>query len=213
MLDWLDRALTADLVVTSGGPVSASGQTVPMKEEVGRDIVEQLPGARGAHQLALPEVDGRRPRRRGGDRGPRRRHLLRGQPRTAPRPAAAADSSAGWPRSPAARSSRRTSRRSTTSRSATSSPFRGSMPRCGCWSSAPSRTAPTRTGCCWCIAATTPANSNTKLVDIFDVYLPAGTEPVGDRTGADVAGPVAVGRGAFAGAADGGGSAAEHPWT
>jgi putative ABC transport system permease protein len=43
---WLDRALTADLVVTSGGPVSSTGQTDSMKEEVGRDIVNQLPGAR-----------------------------------------------------------------------------------------------------------------------------------------------------------------------
>jgi putative ABC transport system permease protein len=43
---WLDRALTADLVITSGGPVSATGQTTSMKEDVGRDIVKQFPKAR-----------------------------------------------------------------------------------------------------------------------------------------------------------------------
>jgi putative ABC transport system permease protein len=46
VLDWLDHALTADLVVTSGGPVSATGQTMSMKEEVGGEIVKQIPGAR-----------------------------------------------------------------------------------------------------------------------------------------------------------------------
>ena len=49
VLGWLDRALTADLVVTSGGPVSATGQTMAMNEEVGDEIVAHDPGgARGA---------------------------------------------------------------------------------------------------------------------------------------------------------------------
>jgi putative ABC transport system permease protein len=46
VVGWLDRTLTADLVVTAGGPVSATGQTVSMKEDVGRRIIEQIPGAR-----------------------------------------------------------------------------------------------------------------------------------------------------------------------
>jgi putative ABC transport system permease protein len=47
VMSWLDRALTADLVVTSGGPVSATGQTLEMSQKVADEIVAQFPGARG----------------------------------------------------------------------------------------------------------------------------------------------------------------------
>jgi putative ABC transport system permease protein len=46
VMGWLQRAVTADLIVTSGGPASATGQTMAMKEGVGRDIERYLPGAR-----------------------------------------------------------------------------------------------------------------------------------------------------------------------
>jgi putative ABC transport system permease protein len=46
VMGWLQRSVTADLIVTSGGPVSATGQTMAMKESVGRDLAHDLPGTR-----------------------------------------------------------------------------------------------------------------------------------------------------------------------
>jgi putative ABC transport system permease protein len=46
VMGWLERAVTADLIVSSGGPVSSTGQTMPMKETVARRIEQLIPGAR-----------------------------------------------------------------------------------------------------------------------------------------------------------------------
>jgi putative ABC transport system permease protein len=44
--DWVDRSVMGDLFVTSGGPLSASGQIVPMRDDLGPRIEAALPGAR-----------------------------------------------------------------------------------------------------------------------------------------------------------------------
>lgn len=44
--DWVDRCVMGDLFVTSGGPLSSSGRTSPMREEVGARIEEAFPGLR-----------------------------------------------------------------------------------------------------------------------------------------------------------------------
>lgn len=46
ILSWLERAVTADLVLTSGGPVSSTGQTMPMPESILAELQRELPGAR-----------------------------------------------------------------------------------------------------------------------------------------------------------------------
>ncbi|MBV8267348.1 MAG: hypothetical protein JO252_13555 [Planctomycetaceae bacterium] len=43
---WLDRCPAGDLFVTSGGPLSASGQTLAMREDVGNEIERSFPGTR-----------------------------------------------------------------------------------------------------------------------------------------------------------------------
>lgn len=43
---WVDTCIAGDLFVTSGGPLSASGQTLPMRDEVGPLIEFTAPGAR-----------------------------------------------------------------------------------------------------------------------------------------------------------------------
>lgn len=43
---WLDASVTADLFVTSGGPFSANGQTVLMKESVLDELKDEFPGLR-----------------------------------------------------------------------------------------------------------------------------------------------------------------------
>jgi putative ABC transport system permease protein len=44
ILAWLDRSVTADLILTSGGPISTSGQAIPMSDEVAAKIKEEVPG-------------------------------------------------------------------------------------------------------------------------------------------------------------------------
>ena len=41
---WVDEGITGDLFVTAGGPLSASGQTVPMAESMGERLRAELPG-------------------------------------------------------------------------------------------------------------------------------------------------------------------------
>jgi putative ABC transport system permease protein len=43
--DWVDRTVSGDLFVTAGGPLSASGRTVPMDDSVCTEIERTLPGA------------------------------------------------------------------------------------------------------------------------------------------------------------------------
>lgn len=43
---WVDRCITGDLFITSGGPMSASGRTIPMDESIADRIVETLPDAK-----------------------------------------------------------------------------------------------------------------------------------------------------------------------
>lgn len=43
---WVDRCITGDLFLTSGGPMSASGRTIPMDISLLRQINATLPGAR-----------------------------------------------------------------------------------------------------------------------------------------------------------------------
>jgi len=44
--EWVDRSIASDLFATSGGPLSASGRTLPMTDEVGARIADTIPGAR-----------------------------------------------------------------------------------------------------------------------------------------------------------------------
>jgi putative ABC transport system permease protein len=46
ILAWLDRSVTADLVLTAGGPISASGQNLAMSDDVAMKVVEEIPGTR-----------------------------------------------------------------------------------------------------------------------------------------------------------------------
>jgi putative ABC transport system permease protein len=46
ILDWLDTNLTADLIVTSGGPFTASGQNPAMKLDLRDNIQETCPGTK-----------------------------------------------------------------------------------------------------------------------------------------------------------------------
>lgn len=43
--DWVDHSIAGDLFVTAGGPLSASGKTVPMHEGVGRLVKQAMPEA------------------------------------------------------------------------------------------------------------------------------------------------------------------------
>jgi putative ABC transport system permease protein len=45
MRAWLEKSLTGDLVVTSGGPLSVSGQNLPMGEGIGKQLEEVCPEA------------------------------------------------------------------------------------------------------------------------------------------------------------------------
>jgi putative ABC transport system permease protein len=46
ILSWLEHSVTADLIVTAGGPISSSGQNVPMKADLAHKIEEVLPGSK-----------------------------------------------------------------------------------------------------------------------------------------------------------------------
>lgn len=41
---WVDRSVAGDLFVTAGGPLSASGQTLPLADSVARQLKESCPG-------------------------------------------------------------------------------------------------------------------------------------------------------------------------
>ncbi|HLW64479.1 MAG TPA: FtsX-like permease family protein, partial [Gemmataceae bacterium] len=43
--DWLDRSVVGDLFVTSGSPLSASGENLPMSEDIGEQCRRLLPGS------------------------------------------------------------------------------------------------------------------------------------------------------------------------
>ncbi len=44
--EWVDRSISGDLFATSGGPLSASGRTLPMADEVGARIEDTIPRAK-----------------------------------------------------------------------------------------------------------------------------------------------------------------------
>lgn len=46
VLGWLDRAVTADLIITAGGPISSTGQTMAMRNDVLHDLEKELPGSK-----------------------------------------------------------------------------------------------------------------------------------------------------------------------
>jgi putative ABC transport system permease protein len=46
ILAWLDRSVTADLILTAGGPISASGQNLAMSDDVAKQVKEAFPGTR-----------------------------------------------------------------------------------------------------------------------------------------------------------------------
>jgi putative ABC transport system permease protein len=46
VLAWLEHSVTADLIVTSGGPVSSTGQILSMEDAVGGRLAEMVPGGR-----------------------------------------------------------------------------------------------------------------------------------------------------------------------
>jgi putative ABC transport system permease protein len=43
ILTAIDRTVTADLILTAGGPISTSGQVIPMKDEVGAKVEDEFP--------------------------------------------------------------------------------------------------------------------------------------------------------------------------
>ena len=45
ILSWLKHTVTADLIITAGGPVSTSGQSTPMKDSLGQLVEQEFPGA------------------------------------------------------------------------------------------------------------------------------------------------------------------------
>ncbi len=45
VLSWIDQGIAGDLFVTSGGPLSASGQILPMPDRLASSIGESLPGS------------------------------------------------------------------------------------------------------------------------------------------------------------------------
>ena len=56
-LSWVSRSVRADLYVTSGGPISASGQTRPLKEGVAADIQKELPAGSELVGLSFRYID------------------------------------------------------------------------------------------------------------------------------------------------------------
>jgi putative ABC transport system permease protein len=46
VLEWTDRTVTADIIVTAGGPLSNSGSSLPMDDSVGDRIAQTFPGCR-----------------------------------------------------------------------------------------------------------------------------------------------------------------------
>lgn len=42
---WIDTCISGDLFVTAGGPLSASGKTLPMREDLGRLLADEAPGS------------------------------------------------------------------------------------------------------------------------------------------------------------------------
>jgi putative ABC transport system permease protein len=46
ILAWLDRSVTADLILTAGGPISVSGQNLAMSDDVAQHVAEAVPGTR-----------------------------------------------------------------------------------------------------------------------------------------------------------------------
>jgi putative ABC transport system permease protein len=58
-MEWVDQVITSDLFVTAGGPVSASGGSLPMDDTVGDQICRAFPGVRvaGSRFRYLPYKD------------------------------------------------------------------------------------------------------------------------------------------------------------
>jgi putative ABC transport system permease protein len=73
-LSWVRRSVRADLYVTSGGPISSSGQTRPLKPSVAADIEKELPPGSElvgeSYRYPDWEPDNRLGADSAGDRGP-----------------------------------------------------------------------------------------------------------------------------------------------
>lgn len=57
VLRWVDESIKADLFVTSGSPVSGSGTSVPMRDEVGRQIAAGDPRVEAVLPVRFQKVD------------------------------------------------------------------------------------------------------------------------------------------------------------
>lgn len=57
--DWVDRSIAGDLFVTAGGPLCATGQTLPMAEAVGEKLARAFPGV-GVVPMRFRYLDWRR---------------------------------------------------------------------------------------------------------------------------------------------------------
>jgi putative ABC transport system permease protein len=57
ILKWVDESISADLFITSGSPVSGSGQNMPLKEDFGKQIEAAFPAVRSALPVRFHQTD------------------------------------------------------------------------------------------------------------------------------------------------------------
>jgi putative ABC transport system permease protein len=57
ILKWVDESIAADLFITSGSPVSGSGQNMPLKEDFGKQIEAAFPAVRSALPVRFHQTD------------------------------------------------------------------------------------------------------------------------------------------------------------
>jgi putative ABC transport system permease protein len=57
ILKWVDESIAADLFITSGSPVSGSGQNMPLKEDFGQQIEAAFPAVRAALPVRFHQTD------------------------------------------------------------------------------------------------------------------------------------------------------------
>jgi putative ABC transport system permease protein len=57
ILKWVDESIAADLFITSGSPVSGSGQNMPLKEDFGKQIEAAFPAVRAALPVRFHQTD------------------------------------------------------------------------------------------------------------------------------------------------------------
>ena len=208
VMRWLDRALTADLVVTSGGPVSATGQTTPISPEAADEIMGQFPGARsvaiswrfldspeyGDVTVAAVDMDGycsaNEERHAPIEHLPLLRRLV-----DEPDSTVVSENFAAL---------HHVQTGDTITIQGTDRAVRlkviGAVEDCS-----------TPRGLIFIHRAHHTEEFGTKLIDILDVYLPTGSDAATVERARPDARPVAVGRRVFAGAADRGGGPRQHP--